>query len=152
MKKAACFVVCLCVVGLMAGRSWGSISLSVFPDLGLRGIMSGYDSGWIVYDSDGYAHRIGDNDGILSDIELTQVKSLYLGSNVKSIKGTELLTTLTYLGWDCSGSDLNAIDASNNPKLTRIVGYNNDNLKSLNVSGCTALETLRFNGCHLEKL
>ena len=152
MKKAACFVVCLCVVGLMAGRSWGSISLSVFPDLGLRGIMSGYDSGWIVYDSDGYAHRIGDNDGILSDIELTQVKSLYLGSNVKSIKGTELLTTLTYLAWDCSGSDLTAIDASNNPKLTRIVGYNNDSLKSLNVSGCTALETLRFNGCHLEKL
>ena len=107
-------------------------------------------------------------DGILTDAELTNVTSIYVGkNNIRSLKGIEFFTALTELQCinnqlttldvsqnaalrrlNCDKNQLTLIDMSKNSELTEL--YCRDNqLTSLDVSGCMELTRLE---CYENKL
>ena len=111
------------VTMLVATVSWAlNISETNFPDANFRNyIITNY----------------GNN---LSSYQIGQIKEFYLANkNIKSLKGIEYFTALTYL--QCSNNQLTSLDVSECTKLQYLYCYNNQ-LTSLDVSGCTALTNL----------
>ena len=122
-----------------------------FPDEIFREYVSGIDR---------------DGDGILSTTELASVTVIDIhkeyntdsDSKISSLKGIEYFTNLEYL--DCSYNLLTTLDLSKNTALEwlncsrNILSYINNNhyLRSLNVTGCTKLQTLRCYGNALTAL
>lgn len=171
MLKKACILVMLvllCVVGVTGG-AWGGVSLSAFPDPVFREYLSGYDNGWVEYDSNGrkicdaYGNTIyfGKDNGILDDKEIEGITWIWIShENLTSLKGIEYLTALEHL--ECYGklteldlsrntkltelrcwrNQLTELDLSHNTKLTELLCDNNQ-LTKLNLSGHTALKYLR---------
>ncbi len=104
-------------------------------------------------------------DGILSKEELiaAQKIDLYKKENVKSLKGIEYFTSLTYLRFamnhvsevdlskniqletiNCAANELTNLDLTKNTKLTKLI-CNQNNISSLNISNCGDLEILYCN-------
>ena len=150
MKRCALFVAVAFVI-LSASCARGGVGLSAFPDPVFREYLKmHYDYGWKEYDSDGYEHWVGRDDGILDDKEIDRITGIRLeNSDIKSLKGIEHLTALTYLY--CSGNQLTELDVSNNTALTQLWCSDNQ-LTELNVSGCTALRWLRCYSNQLTEL
>ena len=86
-------------------------------------------------------HEWYGQDGVLTNTEISGVKSIYVGSkNIKSLKGIEYFTALTKLA--CGTNQLTALDVSQNPALEDLSCYENQ-LTALDVSKNTALTELR---------
>lgn len=163
------FVVLLCIVTAIAfmpammPQEAHAASVTIdetnFPDENFRTYVSSH------FDTDG--------DNSLSDDEIANAKSISLGGttsarhNVRSLKGIEYLTALTYLDADYGSiesldvssnpdletlsfrsNEVSSIDISNNTKLTYL-NCSINNLTSLNVSSNTKLETLVCGGNEL---
>ena len=110
-----------------------AIDATNFPDENFRTFVSGADID-------------KDQDGVLSDNELT-VKSINVEKkSIAKLDGIEFFTELTDLR--CSQNSLTSLDLSANTKLT-LVYCDRNSLTSLNVEGCTALKTL---WCQTNKL
>ncbi len=113
-----------------------------------------------------------DKDSILSKDELSAVQKidLYQKENVKSLKGIEYFTSLTYLRFamnkvsevdlskniqletiNCASNNLTNLDLTNNTKLTKLI-CNQNNISSLNISNCEDLVTLYCNTNQLVRL
>ena len=91
------------------------------------------------------------SDGLLTEEEITQIKSLYVKDhNIYSLKGIEFLTALEEL--ECSINHLINLDLSNNIALKKLYCDNNLLLESLNISKCTLLNELKCGGCQLSTL
>ena len=98
-------------------------------------------------------------DGVLTVEEMASVKTIELRYGdlypmsicgpIKSLKGIEYFTELTRLIFD--GIYLDELDLTQNPKLKELYGYSYK-LKKLNVSGCSALNTLECSGNPLTEL
>lgn len=111
------------VTMLVATVSWAlNISETNFPDANFRNyIITNYGN-------------------TLSSYQIGQIKEFYLANkNIKSLKGIEYFTALTYL--QCSNNQLTSLDVSECTKLQYLYCSNNQ-LTSLDVSGCTALTNL----------
>ena len=81
-----------------------------------------------------------DGNGVLSDTELGNVTMIQCqGQSIKSLKGIEHFTSLTYLG--CNDNLLMSLDVSHNTLLEYLYCYSN-RLKGLDVTKLTALRAL----------
>ena len=140
---------------LSAGNVWADVVINEtnFPDENFRSYLTSGSYG---------------SDGLLTDEEIAKITGLYVDfKNIKSLKGIEFFTALTYLYCDknqltsldvskntaltslrCSSNQLTTLDVSKNTKLTKLeCDYNQ--LTTLDVSGCTALTGL---GCYKNQL
>ncbi len=81
-------------------------------------------------------------DGQISEKEASVVLQIRLNSNelIKDISEITYFTALEYL--DCSGTSIQSLDVSKNLTLKELGCGNNQNLTSLNASGCSALTHL----------
>ena len=151
VKKSSIFVMMMTLVMGIVGSAWGSVSLSAFDPAFCREYISGYDSGYGVYDSDGNRQWVGQDDGILSNEELKNIKELILrDKGLKALpRGIEYLTYLEYL--DCCDNELTNIDVSRNIALKNLACSGNQ-LTRLDVSGLRALEGLVCSGNQLVEL
>ena len=84
-----------------------------------------------------------DNDGILSSTEISNITSYYVATDVEDVTGIEYLTNLTT--FSAARDSLINVDLSKNTKLKEVSISKTPSLVSLNVSGCTELETLICN-------
>ena len=152
MLKKFCTIIAVvaCVIGI-AGCAWGGVSLSAFPDPVFRKMMKWYDYGWDEYDSAGNWHRVGDDDGILGDKEIAEIRQLFLGSDseVTSLEGIKHLTSLKTL--HCGGNKLLQLDVSGCPALETL-NCSYSQLIRINASGCTALTYLNCPYSQLKEL
>lgn len=109
--------------------AWADVEINEtnFPDENFRN--------WILSQSFG-------KDGVLTDEEIANVKSVNFPSrykNIQSLEGIKFFTALTSLF--CNSSQLTSLDVSGCTALTRL-SCNNSQLTSLDVTGCTALTQL----------
>ena len=129
MMKVFCPVVMAFVV-VMAGClcAWADVSIDEenFPDETFRTYVSNH------FDSD--------RDGVLSDIEIEVINTLYLSNrNITTLKGIENFTDLTELY--CYNNQLTALDLSGCTALVGLYCHYNQ-LTDLDLSNNTALRTL----------
>lgn len=90
------------------------------------------------------------SDGLLTEEEITEIKSLSVNSyNISSLKGIEFFTALEEL--ECHDNQLTTLDLSNNIALKKLYCYSNP-LVSLNISGCALLLKLNCCSCQLTTL
>lgn len=89
-------------------------------------------------------------DGKLTEEEIKKVTELDVsGKGIRSLQGIECFTALTKL--DCHNNQLTSLDFSGCTALTKLNCRHNQ-LTSLNVSGCTALTELYCSGNQLRTL
>lgn len=84
-----------------------------------------------------------DNDGVLSSTEISNITSYYVADDAEDIRGIEYLTNLT--SFSATKDSVTNVDLSKNTKLKEVSISKTQSLVSLNVSGCTELETLICN-------
>lgn len=129
MKRA--MILAGLVMLMAASCSWADVAITEanFPDLIFREYVSQFD---------------GDNNGVLSDGEISAVDGIYVSeSSVSSIKGVEHFRNIKAL--HCRSNNITGVlDLHGCTALTIIYARNND-LAELNVTGCDALEILH---CH----
>jgi hypothetical protein len=90
------------------------------------------------------------SDGLLTDDEIGGLTKLNVSyKSIKSLKGIEFFTALTYLS--CYGNQLTSLDVSKNIALTELICGNNQ-LTSLDLSKNTALTKLDCYGNQLASL
>ncbi|MBQ7180313.1 MAG: leucine-rich repeat domain-containing protein [Bacteroidaceae bacterium] len=79
-------------------------------------------------------------DGVLTDDEIQGIKSIDVDEReIKSLEGIGVFTALTYLS--CNNNQLTSLDVSGCAAL-QTLGCSGNKLTKLDVSGCTALEAL----------
>ncbi|RYQ12463.1 InlB B-repeat-containing protein [Bifidobacterium pseudolongum] len=106
-----------------------------FPDEAFRSVVQQYDT---------------NNNGTLSQQELTAVTTINVGGRgIKSAKGIEYFTALTYL--ELGDNQLSSLDVSHNTALTDLYLAGNQ-LSSLDVSHNTALGGLGLDGNQLSSV
>lgn len=77
-------------------------------------------------------------DGLLTDDEIKGVKTIDVSRmGIETLEGIKIFVALKSLG--CSGNQLTALDVSGCTALQSLICQNNDQLTALDVSGCTAL-------------
>ncbi|MBQ3652924.1 MAG: putative Ig domain-containing protein, partial [Synergistaceae bacterium] len=124
-RLAVMLVVCLAVI---ENSAWADVAINAtnFPDEIFKNyVSSNFDT---------------NNDGTLSDAEIANITSIYMGSlGITSLKGIEYFTALRTLNF--GGNQLATLDVSHNTALTYQVRDNNQ-LTTLDVSRNTALRRL----------
>ena len=118
----------LCVVMFtgMAMAAETKIDEKNFPDEGFREYVS--------------ARADNDKNGSLSDVEIRNVTSMYLGG-ARNLKGIEFFTELRVL--NCNNEKISGrVDLRKNTKLEEVNLYGNEEITSIDVSGCPELQTL----------
>ena len=86
-----------------------------------------------------------DKDGFLSDSEISATTKITAGvSGIKTLKGIEFFTELTYLV--CDQNEISELDLSGNEKLYYLACEYNDELSTLDIRNCPRLINALFNG------
>ncbi len=118
-------------LALTCAGAWADVEINStnFPDENFRSIIEGdFDT---------------DNDGVLTDSEISAVTTISVSYNgISSLKGIEFFTALTSL--TCDGNQLTTLDVSSNTALTTL-SCSSNNLATLDVSSNTALTSLSCN-------
>ena len=90
-------------------------------------------------------------DGILSEKEALRITILNVeDESITSLDGIQYFQNLENL--NCSWNELTSLDVSKNTALTYLDCSYNDNMSTLNVSGCTMLKYLNCTVCQLTTL
>jgi len=113
-----------------------AINEANFPDGAFRDYVKGFDK---------------DGSGVLTSAELNAVTEISLeGEDYSSLQGVEFFTALQKLTFIYT--NINSPDLSKNKMLQEIDCHYNYNLYTLNLTGNTALKSLRCDGNHLGAL
>lgn len=114
---------------LTGGATEAYVNSAYFPDPAFRRYIS---------------HNLDvDHDNKLSEMEIMTTLSISCEkSGIEDLTGSEYFTSIVVL--NCSGNELVELDVSANTKLAMLICYDN-NLTSLNVSGCNLFELSCYN-------